>query len=89
MKNSDTVFRVACRVSLSRAGVNEAESAVLRLSRTLTREGIGRRHGTRPFSTKSLPARGGRHPWTSESIAIPASRAPAFKAGKTLRHAVG
>ena len=37
------------------------------------------------FSARSRPARRGRNPRTGESIAIAASRTPAFKAGKTLR----
>ena len=42
------------------------------------------RFGT--FSTTSRPARRGWNPRTGESIA--ASKAPSFKAGKTLRDAV-
>ena len=37
------------------------------------------------FSARSRPARRCRNPRTGESIAIAASRTPAFKAGKTLR----
>ena len=40
------------------------------------------------FSTKSRSARQGRNPRTGETIAIAASTAPSFKAGKTLRGAV-
>ncbi len=40
------------------------------------------------FSTRDRPARRGRNPRTGESIAIAASRAPAFKAGKTVRDQV-
>ena len=40
------------------------------------------------FSTKTRGARQGRNPGTGESIAIAASKSPAFKAGKTLRDAV-
>ena len=45
--------------------------------------------GSRPrVSTKSRAARQGRNPRTGESIAIAPSKAPSFKAGKTLRDAV-
>ena len=40
------------------------------------------------LSTKDRPAREGRNPRTGETIAIAASRTPAFKPGKALRDAV-
>ena len=46
---------------------------------TVSVTGFGR------FSTKSRPARTGRNPQTGESVAIAASKASSFKAGKALR----
>ena len=40
------------------------------------------------FETKDRGARPGRNPLTGESIQIPASRNPVFKAGKALKEAV-
>ena len=40
------------------------------------------------FETRERPARVGRNPRTKEEIKIPASTAPAFKAGKALKDAV-
>lgn len=40
------------------------------------------------FETRKRPARTGRNPRTKETIEIPASTAPAFKAGKALKDAV-
>ena len=40
------------------------------------------------FETKERGARVGRNPKTKEEIQIPASRVPAFKAGKALKEAV-
>ena len=40
------------------------------------------------FSTKERAARVGRNPRTGESIQIPASKQPKFKAGKGLKEAV-
>jgi DNA-binding protein HU-beta len=37
------------------------------------------------FEARSRKARVGRNPHTGESLEIPASRAPAFKAGKPLK----
>ena len=40
------------------------------------------------FEVKNRGARMGRNPKTKEEIEIPASRVPAFKAGKALKDAV-
>lgn len=40
------------------------------------------------FEVKERPARTGRNPQTKETIQIPASKAPAFKAGKAFKDAV-
>ncbi len=41
------------------------------------------------FEVKHREARVGRNPLTKETIEIPASRVPSFKASKTLKDAVG
>ena len=40
------------------------------------------------FEVRDRKARTGRNPQTGEEIEIPATRVPAFKAGKTLKDAV-
>ena len=40
------------------------------------------------FEVRERPARNARNPRTGETIAIEASRAPVFKAGKTLRESL-
>ena len=40
------------------------------------------------FEVKERAERTGRNPHTKETIVIPASKAPAFKAGKALKDAV-
>ncbi len=40
------------------------------------------------FEVKNRPARTGRNPRTKESIAIPASKVPTFKAGKAFKDAI-
>lgn len=40
------------------------------------------------FETKDREARTGRNPHTKETIQIPATRVPAFKASKSLKDAV-
>ena len=77
---------MAGRASLTKAQANSAVDAVFEVIQdalangdTVSVAGFGR------FSTKSRPARTGRNPRTGESIAVAASKAPSFKAGKTLR----
>ena len=40
------------------------------------------------FEVRARPARNARNPRTGETIAIEASKAPVFKAGKTLRESL-
>jgi len=40
------------------------------------------------FEARSRKARVGRNPHTGEALSIPASRAPAFKAGKPLKESL-
>ena len=40
------------------------------------------------FATKHRPARTGRNPRIGEAVSIPASTAPAFRAGKALKETV-
>ena len=90
MQKPDIASHVTIHASLSRAVADAAVNAVftaitgaLARGETVTITGFGR------FSTRARPAREGRNPRTGEPIAIAASTAPSFKAGKTLRDAVG
>ena len=85
MRNADIAAEVAGRASLTKAQAKSAVNAVFEVIRdalakgdTVSVTGFGR------FSTKSRPARTGRNPRTGESVAIVASKAPSFKAGKAL-----
>ena len=89
MIKAELAARVAAQASLSRAAADTAVNGVsstiadaLACGETVTIAGFG------TFSTKSRPARQGRNPCTGETIAIAASTAPSFKAGKTLRAAL-
>ena len=83
------VSRAASRASLSKSeaaaavdGVFDAIQDALARGESVALTGFG------TFSVRRRPARTGRNPRTGESIEIAASKAPAFKAGKTLRDAV-
>ena len=89
MKKSDIAGRVANRIGLSRSAAgNAVESVFEAVGEALANGEEVRiaRFGT--FGTRNRPARTGRNPRTGESLSIPASTAPAFKAGKALKDAV-
>ena len=89
MRKADIAAEVAGRAALTKNQAKSAVNAVFEVIRdalangdTVSVTGFGR------FSTKSRPARTGRNPRTGESVAITASKAPSFKAGKALRDRV-
>ncbi len=86
MKRSDMAVYVAREASLSKAVAEAAVNAVFEaVGDALTRGDKVTVSGFGTFATRSRPARTGRNPRTGESVAIAASRTPAFKAGKALR----
>lgn len=89
MNESELAAHVATQTALSKAQADAAVGAVfsaigeaLAGGESVVIAGFG------TFTTKERGARQGRNPSTGEAIAIAASRAPAFKAGKALRDAV-
>jgi DNA-binding protein HU-beta len=89
MNKNDLVDAVSERTGLARSDAAQAVDAVLaaitaalRAGDAVTLSGFG------SFVAKTRAARTGRNPRTGEAIAIPASRAPAFKAGKGLKDAL-
>ena len=62
--------------------VLEAVSSSLAAGQSVTVAGFG------TFEVRDRSARTGRNPRTGAAIEIPASRVPAFRAGKSLREAV-
>ena len=89
MRKADIAAEVAGHAPLTKAQAKSAVNAVFEViwdalanGDTMSVTGFGR------FSTKSRLARTGRNPRTGESVAIAASKAPSFKAGKSLRDRV-
>ena len=89
MKKSELSSHVATEASLSKAQADSALDAVfsaigeaLASGQSVVIAGFG------TFATKTRAARQGHNPSTGERIAIAASKAPVFKAGKTLHDAV-
>ena len=89
MNKNDLIDAVAERTGLAKSDAARAVEAVLgSITETLQRGEAVSLSGFGAFVTKVRAARSGRNPRTGETIAIPASRAPAFKAGKGLKDAL-
>jgi len=89
MNKGDLIDAVADSSGLSKADATRAVDSVLDTITAALRRGdqvslVG--FGT--FSVKARSPRTGRNPRTGETIDIPASNAPGFKAGKALKDAV-
>ena len=89
MNKTELVAGVAAKAQLSKKDAEAAVNAVFDSVKDALAEGdkvslIG--FGT--FSVKTRAARTGLNPRTKETIEIPESKVPAFKAGSALKDAV-
>ncbi len=91
MNKADLVDSMASKADLSKAA---AERALNAFTDTVT-ETLANDHdekitlvGFGTFSTSERAARTGRNPQTGETINIPATVVPKFKAGKSFKEAV-
>ncbi|HSQ06779.1 MAG TPA: HU family DNA-binding protein [Chromatiaceae bacterium] len=89
MNKSDLIEAVAEAADISKAAAGRAVDAMtatiadaLKGGKTVSLIGFG------TFAVKERAARTGRNPKTGETIAIGASKSPAFKAGKALKDAI-
>lgn len=89
MNKSELIEQVAKAADLSKKDSEAAVNAVLdTISDSLAREEKVVLVGFGTFEVRHRKARKGRNPATKEEIEIPASKAPAFKAGKGLKDKV-
>jgi DNA-binding protein HU-beta len=89
MNKGELIEAVAAAADLSKSDATKAVEAVVdSITRTLRKGDQVAIVGFGTFTVKDRAARTGRNPKTGESIAIPASRVPGFKAGKGLKDAV-
>ena len=89
MNKTDLIAAVAAQASLTKKDAEKALSAVINSITNAMAEGdkvqlVG--FGT--FEVRARDARQGKNPRTGEIINIPASKVPAFKAGKALKDIV-
>lgn len=89
MTKVELVAKVAAEAGLTKKDAEKALQAVLdgiagalKAGDKVSLVGFG------TFETRNRPERKGRNPRTKEEITIPATTAPAFKAGKGLKDAV-
>lgn len=89
MNKTELVASVATKAEISKKDAEAAVSAVIASITEALADGekvslVG--FGT--FEVKERSARTGLNPRTKEKIEIPASKAPAFKAGKAFKEAI-
>ena len=89
MNKADLAAHVAAQVAFPKDAADRAVSAVFAaIGDALARDEAVAIAGFGTFSTRSPTRASGAEPANGEAIAIAASRAPAFKAGKKLRDIV-
>ena len=89
MNKAELVAAVAEKTALSKKDSEKAVNAAFEaIAEALAQGGKVQLVGFGSFETKERNARIGRNPRTKEEIKIPASRVPAFKAGKALKDAI-
>ena len=90
MNKNELVSSVATEAGLSRADATRAVDAVFSCITDALKQGQEvRLVGFGTFLVADRAASTGRNPRTGESIEIAASKQPKFKAGKTLKDALG
>ena len=89
MNKADLVAAVAEKAVISKKDSEKAVNAAFdAITAALVAGDKVQLVGFGAFETKERSARVGRNPKTKEEIQIPASRVPAFKAGKALKDAI-
>ena len=89
MNKTELIAEVANKAGLSRKDAEKALGAVVEtITEAVVKGDKVQLVGFGSFETKQREARTGRNPKTKETIEIPATRVPVFKAGKAPKDAV-
>lgn len=89
MNKVELVAAVADKTALTKKDAEKAVNAVLdAITEAVATGDKVQLIGFGTFEVRSREARQGRNPRTKETITIPASKQPAFKAGKAFKDAV-
>ena len=89
MNKTELIAAVAEKASISKKDADSAVNAVLdTIVEALAADEKVQLVGFGTFEVRSRSARQGRDPRSNSPITIPASKVPAFKAGKALKDSV-
>lgn len=89
MNKTDLVAAAAEKAALSKKDTETTINAAIEvITEALVANDKVQLVGFGSFEVKARAERTGRNPKTKESITIPASKVPAFKAGKALKDAI-
>ena len=89
MNKSELIAEVATKAEITKKDADAAVSAVIEaITESLKKGDKVQLVGFGTFEVRERGARTGRDPRTNKEIQIPASKAPAFKAGKALKDLV-
>lgn len=89
MNKTELIAATAEKANLSKKDTEAAVNAVLEVITAALKKGDKvQLVGFGSFETRARAARVGRNPKTKETIKIPASKVPAFKAGKALKDSI-
>ena len=89
MNKTELINAVAEKAGLSKKDADKAVAAVIEsITETLTAGDKVQLVGFGTFEVRARNARTGLNPQTKEKIEIPASKLPAFKAGKAFKDAI-
>ena len=89
MNKSELIKQVVIQSELTKPQASLAVDAVFQSIQNALQNGDNvQLIGFGTFEVRERAAREGRNPHTGEALTIPASKVPAFKAGKALKEAV-
>ena len=89
MNKSELIAEVAAKAAITKKDADAAVNAVVdAITAALKKGDKVQLVGFGTFEVRARGARTGRDPRTNKVIQIPASKAPAFKAGKALKETV-
>ncbi len=89
MNKTELIAAVAAKTGLTKKDAEKVVNATIdSITESLVKGDKVNVSGFGIFEVKTREARVGRNPRTKESIQIPATKLPAFKASKTLKDAI-
>lgn len=90
MNKSELIDNIAQNGGLSKVDAGKAlDATIASITQALQKGDAVTLVGFGTFAVKERAARTGRNPKTGEELQIKASKVPSFKAGKSLKDAVG